>query len=38
MEAKETYTVKDISKYLNVTEQTIRKKIKDLEKEGLFYL
>ena len=31
MEAKETYTVKDISKYLNVTEQTIRKKIKELE-------
>lgn len=38
MEAKETYTVKDISKYLNVTEQTIRKKIKELEKEGVFYL
>lgn len=38
METKETYTVKDISKYLNVTEQTIRKKIKELEKEGVFYL
>ena len=38
MKTKETYTVKDISKYLNVTEQTIRKKIKELEKEGVFYL
>ena len=38
METKETYTVKDISRYLNVTEQTIRKKVKELEKEGVFYL
>lgn len=38
METKETYTVKDISKYLNVTEQTIRKKVKELEKTGVFYL
>lgn len=38
MKIKETYTVKDISKYLNVTEQTIRKKIKALEQEGIFYL
>ena len=38
METKETYTIKDISMYLNVTEQTIRKKVKELEKEGVFYL
>lgn len=38
METKETYTIKDISRYLNVTEQTIRKKVKELEKEGVFYL
>lgn len=38
METKETYTVKDISKYLNVTEQTVRKKIKALEQNGIFYL
>ena len=38
MGTKETYTVKDISRYLNVTEQTIRKKVKELEKEGVFYL
>ena len=38
METKETYTVKDISRYLNVTEQTIRKKVKELEKDGVFYL
>lgn len=38
MGTKETYTIKDISRYLNVTEQTIRKKVKELEKEGVFYL
>lgn len=38
METKETYTVKDISRYLNVTEQTVRKKVKALEKDGVFYL
>lgn len=38
METKETYTVKDISQYLNVTEQTIRKKVKALEQDGVFYL
>ena len=38
MGTKETYTVKDISRYLNVTEQTIRKKVKELEKDGVFYL
>lgn len=38
MGTKETYTVKDISRYLNVTEQTVRKKVKELEKEGVFYL